>query len=159
MPKAKPDWDKIKAEYLTGSISGRKISEKYGVPYKTFRNHAEKEHWSQDRAHIGRKTDDKLIESISDAKADEAAVFLEIIHAANVRLLAAVTNGDTAEAKAVSALARAIKELGSVQGFVFGDYDKREREARIAALQARTEKDDGPDEIRLVIEGEGYEQS
>ena len=76
-----------------------------------------------------------------------------------MRLLAAVTNGDTAEAKAVSALARAIKELGSVQGFVFGDYDKREREARIAALQARTEKDDGPDEIRLVIEGEGYEQS
>lgn len=153
MPKAKPDWDKIKAEYLAGGTSYRKLAEKYGVSFTTLKRKAKQEAWTQKRTQTDHRSEDKIIENISEKKADEATEFLKIIHEANVRLLSAVVNGDVKEAQTVSALARAIKELGAVQGFVFGDYDRREREARIAALKKQAEKEERPEGIKLIIEG------
>ena len=44
-----PDWNAIKAEYIVGEISYRKLSEKWGVSFRTLADHARKEGWAKER--------------------------------------------------------------------------------------------------------------
>ena len=43
--KSGVNWKKIKTEYITTSISQRKIAEKYGVPFPTLRDRCVNEKW------------------------------------------------------------------------------------------------------------------
>lgn len=61
-------WDKIKTEYLAGGISQQALAEEYGVSYKTLRDRARREKWTELRAKTREKTGEKLTEAISGAK-------------------------------------------------------------------------------------------
>lgn len=61
-------WDKIKTEYLAGGISQQALAEEYGISYKTLRDRARKEKWTELRAKTREKTGEKLTEAISGAK-------------------------------------------------------------------------------------------
>lgn len=41
------DWNAIRAEYIGGGISQRKLAEKYGVPWPTLRDRASREKWQK----------------------------------------------------------------------------------------------------------------
>lgn len=64
----KVDWDEIKAEYIAGGVSQRALAEEHGVSYKTLRERAVKEKWTELRRKTGEKTAQKLTEAITDAK-------------------------------------------------------------------------------------------
>lgn len=49
------DWEKIKAEYLQGGISYRKLAEKHGISLGSLRYHAEKDEWIKQREEIEHK--------------------------------------------------------------------------------------------------------
>lgn len=70
MARKKVDWIKVRSEYLTTSISQRKLSEKYNIPWTTLRDRANKEKWNTQRKEkretIRQKTEkiieDKIVE-------------------------------------------------------------------------------------------------
>ena len=70
-----PDWNKIKAEYITTSISYRDLAEKWAVPFSTLRDRAKKGKWAAARdSHrntVVRKTVQKVADRTSDANADK----------------------------------------------------------------------------------------
>ena len=49
IPIGKADWNAIRAEYIGGNISQRKLAEKHGVSPDVLMQKANKEHWKQDR--------------------------------------------------------------------------------------------------------------
>ena len=72
------DWKKIKAEYIAGGTSYRKLAEKYGVSFSTLRKVAAKENWTDLRNKCGTRSDTKIIEKLSEKSADKMSRVLDI---------------------------------------------------------------------------------
>ena len=66
------DWKKIKAEYIAGGTSYRKLADKYGVSFSTLRKVAAKEQWTELRNKTGAKRDTKIVDSVSETEAKKA---------------------------------------------------------------------------------------
>lgn len=64
------DWASIRAEYIAGTISQRKLAEKWGVNKDVLMQHANREHWKADRDEARRRaiasTQRKSAEKIAD---------------------------------------------------------------------------------------------
>lgn len=65
------DWDKIKAEYLQGDMSQRKLAEKYNVSYSTLRDRANNEEWAKKREEIRSKAVAKSEQEIVSQRAED----------------------------------------------------------------------------------------
>ena len=146
------DWKKIKAEYIAGGTSYRKLAEKYGVPFGTLRRVAQREEWTQKRTQVEHKTDTKMMEQISDDAADKA---VNIISVAD-KLLGKISELIEAlplDTQSMKHLTSALKDLKEIKGFKT-DADMREQEARIRNLERQAEADSKDDnEINVIIEG------
>ncbi|GFI56092.1 hypothetical protein IMSAG013_01145 [Clostridiales bacterium] len=77
------EWRKIKAEYIRGETSYRKLADKYKVSFSTLRKRAASEKWRELRDKTGAKTDTKITEVESDRKVDRMKRILD----ANDKLL------------------------------------------------------------------------
>lgn len=62
-------WRKIKAEYIAGGISQRKIAEKYGVPFGTLQKRARVEKWNIKR----QRAEDRMVEKVTQKTAEKVA--------------------------------------------------------------------------------------
>jgi hypothetical protein len=151
------DWTKIKAEYLAGGTSYRKLAEKHNVSFSTLRKVAAKEQWTELRNKTRAKTDTKMSERISD---DGAEKTVNIISVADKLLgkISDLMDTITLDTQSMKHLTSALKDLKEIKGFK-SDADTREQEARIRNLEklAQAEEKDS-NEIKVVIEGnlEGY---
>lgn len=63
------DWNTIKAEYIAGGISQRKLAEKYGVSFPTLRDKCKRENWLAERS----KQRDKIVAQTLQKTANETA--------------------------------------------------------------------------------------
>ena len=66
------DWKRIKAEYIAGGTSYRKLAEKYKVKLSALRNVAEKEKWVELKTQAQHKTNTKIVDSVSEKEAEKA---------------------------------------------------------------------------------------
>lgn len=66
------DWKRIEAEYIAGGTSLRKLAERYGVSFSTIQKKSMEEKWGDLRKKSRRKTEEKIIESVSNKKAKNA---------------------------------------------------------------------------------------
>lgn len=66
------DWNTIKAEYIAGGISQRKLAEKYGVPVGTLLKRASVEDWNKQRERAYNKAVTKVEQKTADTTADNA---------------------------------------------------------------------------------------
>lgn len=142
------DWKRIKAEYIAGGTSYRKLCEKYGVSRTTLQRKAKDEKWLELRSQVEAKTETKIIESVSDDAAEKA---VDIIDVADKLLLKI---GQIAEMyddpDSIKKLTSAIKDLKDIKGYKSAK-DLEEQEARIAKLRKEAEReDDSTQEIEIV---------
>ena len=68
------NWRKVKAEYIAGGISQRKLAEKYGIPWGTVRTKANEEKWTYARKRAEKKALQKAEQKIVEAVADNATL-------------------------------------------------------------------------------------
>lgn len=73
-----PNWKKIKAEYVRGGISQAKLAEKHGVSFRTLKEHARKEKWSELREMACTKAAQKMVEKTADIQADTTARMIQM---------------------------------------------------------------------------------
>lgn len=76
--KAKPDWNRIKAEYISGVESLKSLSEKHGVPFSTIRRRSEREGWTADREAARIKIEQKVVKEAAKKNADNATLAADI---------------------------------------------------------------------------------
>lgn len=68
------DWNAIRAEYIAGGISQRKIAAKYGIPYNSVIKKANAEKWFTLREQAKIKGVKKAQQKTADAAADNAVI-------------------------------------------------------------------------------------
>lgn len=144
-------WQKIKAEYISGGTSYRKLAEKYGVPRTTLERKAKEEKWTELRRQAECKTEAKLLDAISDDAAETAVTINDVANKLLDKIYE-MLNGDVYNSQNIKNLTSALKDLKEIKG-IKSDADKREQEARIAKLRKEAEKDDdsGVTEIEVVF--------
>ena len=154
------DWNAIKAEYIAGGTSYRKLAEKYGVSKSTLMKVAAREGWAELRKQNISKLEAKMVDSVSDEQAAAAARAVELINESAMNMLRQISM-DAAHGLTgtqVDTYARAIKTLKSVLG-IKSDADRREQEARIASLNRQAEKDKKTDTTINIVLGDGEDYS
>ena len=143
------DWKQIKAEYIAGGTSYRKLADKYQLKLSALRSVAEKEKWVELKAQVQHKSNTKIVESVSEQEAKKA---VDIINVADKLLSKIEQLADmVGDADSIKKLTSAIKDLKDIKG-IKSDADMREQDARIKKLQKEAEKtDDTVNEIEVVF--------
>ena len=67
--KVKPNWEAIKAEYVSTDISLRALAEKHGIGKSTLMGHCSREKWTELREKAKSKAEAKLVRRAADQRA------------------------------------------------------------------------------------------
>ena len=152
------DWKKLKAEYIAGGTSYRKLAEKYNIPFGTLKRVALKEKWSDLREQCKQKSATKIVEIESDKQAERMRRLLtvsDMLLDAVEESVKAFTTGELSIEKGVlKSLSGAIKDIKDIQN-IKSQLDIEEQKARIAILKKQAESDaDDKRDIKVVISTE-----
>ena len=152
------DWNKIKAEYIAGGTSYRKLAKKYDVPFSNLKNVAIKEQWTQLREQAKNKTDTDLVKNIGkqNAKIDEK--YYSLVDKLMKKAEETIENTPVWSVNALKEMSTALKNLKECKG-VKSDIDLREQEARIRNLEKQAEAEEKDNEIKVTIESDIAEYS
>lgn len=155
-------WLRIKTEYITTDTSYRKLAKKYGVGIQTICARSKDEGWIQMREQHRNDTVTKTIQKIEEEKSSQTAKVFVLADKLLVKLEKAIDEldlkvtthkvktevgnieetteykvaeeGGTVDRAGLRQLTSALKELQAIKGDLT-ELDRREHEARIAALQ------------------------
>ena len=156
------DWKKLRAEYIAGGTSYRKLAEKHNVSFHTLRKRAADEKWKELRDKTTAKTVTKIIEIESDKQADRMKRLLTV----SDELLNVVENAVKSfqlgelmlDKTALKSLSGTIKDIKDIQN-IKTQLDIEEQKARIAILKKQAEADvNGNTEVSITF-GSDEEQN
>ena len=145
-------WQKIKAEYIAGGTSYRKLAEKYGVPRTTLERKAKDEKWGELRRQAEGKAEAKMVNAISDKNAKVATDIVDVADKLIAKILEMLAS-DITNAQSIKSLTSALKDLKEIKGYK-SEADMREQEARIAKLQKEAQEEVHDTEIKVTFEGD-----
>lgn len=156
------DWKKLKAEYIAGGTSYRKLAEKYGESLSNIKRVAKNERWVELKNQCQAKAATKIVEIESDKQAERMKKLLSV----SDKLLEAVEDAvnqfqagelmlDKGALKSLSSTIKDIKDIQSIKS----SLDIEEQKARIAILKKQAEADDNGNTEVLVTFGVKEEQN
>ncbi|MBQ9860961.1 MAG: hypothetical protein IJO75_01745 [Clostridia bacterium] len=151
------DWKKLKAEYIAGGTSYRKLAEKHNVSFHTLRKVAAKEGWKKLQDETRSKAATKIVEIESNKQADRmrrllsvSDILLDAVEDAVHKFQAGELLLDKNALKALSGTIKDIKEIQNIKT----QLDIEEQKARISNLKRQAKEDsEGTDEIVITVEG------
>ena len=146
------DWAKIKAEYIRGGISTRKLAAKHGVSYATLRRHCEKEQWVAHERTARANETRKIVDACATKGAKKACKCEDAVDKLLDLTIHVIEHG-TSDPKEIKALTSALKDLREIKGLKT-DADVREQEARIAKLRREAEKGEDENSVEFIIPDE-----
>ena len=147
------DWKHIKAEYIAGGTSYRKLVEKYNVSLTTLQRVAKRENWIGLREQAEHKTETKIVEKVSSTKSNTNIKINEVADKLLNKIAEIIECVDTPVG--IKDISTAIKNIKDIKGCK-SDADLREQEARIKKLEKEAEDDKTDNTIEIVI-GDGTE--
>ena len=146
------DWKKIKAEYVAGGTSYRKLCEKYGVSRTTLQRKAKEEKWCELRSQAEAKTAAKIVESVSDNSAETDKAFMRLVNKLFKKAEEVIDTMPKWSVYALKEMSVTMKNLKEIKGLKSAD-DIKEQRARIAKLQKEAESDsNNSSEIEVVFD-------
>ena len=149
------EWKKLRAEYIAGGISYRKLAEKYNESLSNIKRVAKNEGWVELRNQCQAKAATKIVEIESDKQAERMRRLLTV----SDKLLTAVEDAvdqfqagelllDKSALKSLSGTIKDIKDIQSIKS----ELDIEEQKARIAILKKQAEADDnGSTEVSITF--------
>ena len=146
------DWNRIKAEYIAGGTSYRKLADKYGVSFNTLKDIAVREHWRDLQQQAHNNTTTRIVNVVSEKSAKIDDKYFRLVDMLFDRAEEVIANTPIWQPSNLKEMATAMKYLKECKG-VKSDADMREQEARIRNLEKQIEADNADNEIRVVIEG------
>lgn len=145
------DWKKIKAEYIAGGTSYRKLADKYNVSRTTLERYAKNEKWAELRRQAEVKAEAKIVNAVSENKAKIDDKYFKLVDKLLDKAEEVIEQTPLWQASSLKEMATALKYLKECKG-VKSEADIREQEARIAKLQKdASEEDNTLTEIKVTF--------
>jgi len=128
------DWKKIKAEYIAGGISYRKLAERYGVPFSTLKEHARREKWTELREKARHKADTNFANLMGEKQANRNAKIDDVADKLLDKIIGLLDALEVVDSQSIKQCTSALKDIKDIKG-IKSDIDLREQEARINKLR------------------------
>lgn len=153
-----PDYKMIKAEYIRGGTSYRKLAEKYGVSLSSITRRSKSEKWADLRKQSENRANTKIVESVASQQAKRVDMFESI----SDKLLKMISDGIDDGSIAVTGrgfrdITGALKDLREIKGLK-SELDMQEQIARIEKLRKDAQDESVEDKTIKVIIGDGAEE-
>ena len=148
------NWQKIKSEYITKGTSYRKLSEKYGLSYRSIADKGNSEGWVELRNQYLIKTTSEIVEAVG-AQDVTRATKLQTVADKVLQMVEAYIEAsdpiemDTQSMKHISGVLKDIKEV------LRSPKDLEEQDARIAKLRREAEKEEDTNTEVVITFGSG----
>ena len=151
------DWSKIKAEYIAGGTSYRKLARKYCVSESKLTRIAVREKWNSLAKQRQSKTEAKVVDKIAQDQADCATIISDTTVASLRQMSEEVTECRLTPVSAsfYKEAADALRKFKDVVG-VKSPQDAEEQQARILNLRRQAEAGADKDQT-IVVQFEGAE--
>ena len=151
------DWKKIKAEYIAGGTSYRKLAAKYGVSFSTLRGIAIREKWTELREQASNKSVTKLVESIGEQNGTYKVSINEVADKLLEKIIGLLDVVEIVDSQAIKQCTSALKDIKDIKGLK-SEIDIREQEARIDKLRkdAMDDETDTKVEVAMGEEADSY---
>ena len=147
------DWKKVKAEYIAGGTSYRKLAEKYGVSFSTLKEIARREKWTDLKDIARHKADTKFADLMGEKQANRSAKINDVADMLLDKISTTLKLMDVVDSQSIKHFTSALKDIKDIKG-IKSDIDLKEQEARIAKLQKDAEADaDKNNSVSITIEG------
>ena len=149
------DWKKLRAEYIAGGTSYRKLAEKHNIPFGTLKRVALKEKWADLREQCKQKSATKIVEIESDRQAERmkrlltvSDELLDCVEDAVRKFKAEELMLDKGALKSLSGTIKDIKDIQSIKT----ELDIEEQKARIAILKKQAQAEtNGSTEVAITF--------
>lgn len=144
------DWSKIKAEYISGGTSYRKLAQKYGVSFNTLKDIAVREEWCKLRTQAHNDATTKMVNDVATENAKIDDRYFRIVDKLMDKAEELVDKTTIWQVSNLKEMATALKYLKECKG-VKSDADIREQEARIKKLQKEVEEEKKDTNITITF--------
>ena len=145
------DWNKLKAEYIAGRTSYRKLAEKYGIDRNTVQRVAKREKWCELKSRAKAKSESKMVETIAKDITKNAVKINDVAD----KLLDKISNlldDFDLDTQSIKHLTSSLKDIKDIKGLK-SDIDLREQEARIDKLRKDAMEEEKDKNITIVMGG------
>ena len=143
------DWNKLKAEYIAGGTSYRKLAKRYGVSFSSVRFKAEQEKWTDLKAQAQHSANTKIVESIVE-DSTKNAVSIDNVADKLLDKISSMLGQSGLGTQGLKHLTSALKDIKDIKG-IKTDLDKREQEARINKLIKEAEEERKDNKITVTF--------
>ncbi len=134
------DWNKLKAEYISGGTSYRKLAEKYNVKFSNLKNVAIKEGWTQLKEQAKNKADTKMVNSVAKDIAKKSVKINDVADKLLTKIVRLLDELDLADSQTIKQCTSALKDIKDIKG-VKSEIDLKEQQARIDKLRKDIDAD------------------
>lgn len=147
------DWNKIKAEYIAGGTSYRKLADKYNIPFSNLKNLAVKEGWVNLREQAKNKADSKMVNSVANDISKNAIKINDVADKLLDKIVTLLDEFDGIDSQSIKQLTSSLKDIKDIKG-IKSDIDLREQEARIDKLRKDAMEEQTDKELEVVMDRE-----
>lgn len=142
------DWNKLKAEYIAGGTSYRKLAEKYkdeGVTFDNLKNIAVKEGWAKLKEQAKDKATTKMVNTIANDISKKSLKIDDVADKLLDKICDLLEAIEIADSQTIKQCTSALKDIKDIKG-VKSEIDLKEQNARIEKLRKEIESDQIHDE-------------
>lgn len=148
------DWRKIKAEYIRGGISYRKLADKYGVSLSSITRRSAKDNWADLRKQTEKKTSTKIVESVASQEAKRVDGIQTLADLLLEKIKDGVNDGTLiVDSQSIRQITASIKDLRDIKGMK-SELDMQEQMARIEKLRKEATIENESKDIKVIISGD-----
>ena len=149
------DWNTIKAEYIAGGTSYRKLAEKYKVSFTTLQGVAKREQWVELRRQAQDKSDTKIVNSIAKDIANNSVKINNVADKLLEKISSMIEEHEEIlyNSQSLKHITSALKDIKDIKGLK-SDIDLREQEARINKLRKDAEEEQKDTTVTVILGGE-----
>lgn len=142
------DWNKLKAEYIAGGTSYRKLAEKYkdeGVTFDNLKNIAVKEGWAKLKEQAKDKATTKMVDTIAKDISKKSVKIDDTADKLLDKIVSLLDKFPLIDSQTIKQCTSALKDIKDIKG-IKSEIDIREQNARIDKLRKEIESDQANDE-------------
>lgn len=147
------DWNKLKAEYIAGGTSYRKLAEKYkdeGVTFNSLKLVAKKEEWAKLRKQAMDKATTKMVNTVANDISKKNTKINDVADKLLKKISSLLDDFEMLDTQGIKHLTSSLKDIKDIKG-IKSDIDLREQEARIDKLRKDAMEEQTDKEIELVM--------